>query len=105
MNVEEVVFAPLPQSKVPFAAIAADTAARFVPGLLALGAAFVALRYGGGPLARGWLSAMRSLEVRRASRAVAGYGPSHVRGVLRDEPRKGRAQHGKAFHAPPSAIV
>ncbi len=86
VSVEEVAFAPLPQSRTPFVAIAAEAAAQVVPGMLALGAAFIVLRHGGRPLARACRSALRSLEVRRASRAVAGYGPSQVRGVLRDEP-------------------
>ncbi len=86
VSVEEIAFAAAPVRKAPFLALAADALARLVVPLLAAGAGLAGLRYAPRPVARAWIALTRSLEVRRASRAVAGFAPSQVRGVLRDEP-------------------
>jgi flagellar biosynthesis/type III secretory pathway M-ring protein FliF/YscJ len=86
LSVAEVPFVAAPARAAPLIALAGDAAARVLPPLAFLAFAAAAVRYGAGPLARGGAALLRLAEVRRASRAVAGYPPAHVRGVLRDEP-------------------
>jgi hypothetical protein len=66
--------------------LAADAFARLVPLLFFVAFVFFVIRFGVQPLSRVWVTVVRALEVRRTSRAVAGFAPSQVRGALRDEP-------------------
>jgi flagellar M-ring protein FliF len=86
VSVEELAFATLPARKASPFVLVADALERLVPLLLCAAFAFAVIRYGARPATRAWVTLIRALEVRRTSRAVAGFAPSQVRGALRDEP-------------------
>jgi flagellar M-ring protein FliF len=86
VSVEELAFAATPARKASPLALAADAFARLVPLLFFVAFVFFVIRFGVQPLSRVWVTVVRALEVRRTSRAVAGFAPSQVRGALRDEP-------------------
>jgi flagellar M-ring protein FliF len=60
--------------------------ASLMPAALAAFTALVGVRYGAKPLVAACEALVHRLAVGRASRAVAGYAPAHVRGALAGEP-------------------
>ncbi len=60
--------------------------AAIVPSAVFAGAALLALRWGGKPLAASFEAIVAKLSVLRTSREVAGFPPAAVRGALRGEP-------------------
>ena len=86
LDVEAVAFAPSQaQPAAPLWGLLGLIAA-LAPAAAWSAIAYCALRFGGAPLARAFEAATQRLALARASRAVAGYPPAHVRGALRDEP-------------------
>jgi flagellar biosynthesis/type III secretory pathway M-ring protein FliF/YscJ len=86
LDVEAVPFAP-PQAE-PAAPLWGffGLVASLAPVAAWSAIAFCVVRFGGAPLGRALEAATQRLALARASRAVAGYPPAHVRGALRDEP-------------------
>jgi flagellar biosynthesis/type III secretory pathway M-ring protein FliF/YscJ len=86
LDVEEVAFAHDAPQALAVPAIVAGLLSSLVPALLCAALAVAALRRGAAPFAKLCRALARSVSVRRTQRAVSGYAPAHVRGVLKDEP-------------------